>query len=238
VKKFLQRLLSLFGLETRSSNPGSVDTERGSNTVTPSEQLYPCNGYTDLAILGEMSQVFYEGDRYEPSKFAVLDSLIGANDGLVRLSFQNANSQDPVIIHFGRVNGCYGVFEGETAHTSVNGRHRVNPILYLEQCINLYMSDDPAEKRRSFDIISGSNVDNTFSDFFNAMILNVFNGQNQNHVIEIFRQGDTDYQPYPLYDFLSCLQEQGFTYGNTSEESVGFDDVFPLGRGDTFVLAR
>ncbi len=134
----------------------------------------------------------------------------------------------------GRVNGCYGIFEGEIAHTSVNGRHRVNPITDIERYIALYMQKDRACVSRSFDIIGSSQVNNKFGGVLNKKILEIFNGRSEEPVIHIIRQGDTEFTPYLLENFLSCLREQGFTI----ETRDTADDIFPLGRLYTFGLTR
>lgn len=263
LKKLFSWLLRELGSQNRSSNsaPSGATQDLGSRAILQSALHNPCTGsrglysYKEpvyLAMLAQMSERFYQGEQFQPSQFPVMDSILGNEDGLVHLSIQGDKASTPQSVVIGRVNGCYGIFEGGIAHTSVNGRHRVNPITDIEQSINLYMQEDPACVRQSFDIISSSEVDNGFDESLTGRILEIFNGNSQELVIHIIRQGDTEFTPYPVQNFLNRLQEQGVTieWCNRSEEggclhqqhplSEGLytDDIFPLGTPYTFGLTR
>jgi hypothetical protein len=253
MKKIFQRLLGLFLSQNRPSNSAPSRAKQASDTGTASEDCYPCKGFAYLAILAQMSsECFDSTETLKPLQFPVMDSILGNEDGLVHLIIQGNEALPPQSVVIGRVNGCYGIFEGKTAHTSVNGRHRVNLIADIERYIELYMQEDHACVSQSFDIISISEVNNKFGGVLTEKILEIFNGRSAEPVINIIRQSDTGFTPYPLENFLSCLQEQGFTIEtrNTFEEEgclhqqqpspegLDTDEIFPLGRQETFGLAR
>jgi hypothetical protein len=253
MKKFFQRLLGLFRSQNRSSNSAPSRAKQASDTGTASKDCYPCTGFAYLAILAQMSsECFDRTETFEPLQFPVMDSILGNEDGLVHLIIQGNEALPPQSVVIGRVKGCYGIFEGKTAHTSVNGRHRVNLIADIERSIALYMQEDRACVLQSFDIISSSQVNNKFGGFLTEKILEIFNGRSEEPVIYIIRQGDTEFTLYPLEDFLSRLREKGFIieWRDTAEEDgclsqqqrspagLYTDDIFPLGRPYTFGLTR
>jgi hypothetical protein len=265
MKKLLRWLLGGFGSQNRPSNSVSsgATQDLGSrailqsalhNPYTGSRGLYSYEEPVCLAMLAKMSECFYGGEQFEPLQFPVMDSILDHNDGLVHLSIPGNEALPPQSVVIGRVNGCYGIFEGEIAHTSVNGRHRVNPITDIERSIELYIQEDRACVLRSFDIIGSSQVNNKFGGVLTEKILEIFNGNSQEPIIRIIRQGDTQFTPYPLEGFLNRLQEQGFTieWRNRSEEEGcphpqhplsedllhAQDDIFPLGRPYASGLTR